>query len=84
MDYPLKYQIRLLINLLIMRWIYYVNCTECKSDNIWYDDLRGELFCADCGLVLERKYEIVSIPDIIDYMKSQEQKERAKMMKSLE
>lgn len=83
-DYSLKCQIRLLINYLIMRLIYYVECTECKSHNIWYDEKFGELFCQDCGLVLEERFQLISIPDIIDYMKILEKKEREEMMKSLE
>lgn len=67
-----------------MRIIFNRRCAECKSDNIWYDELKGELFCHDCGLVLERQNELISIPDIIDYMKGLERREKEKLMKSLE
>lgn len=37
----------------------------------------------DCGLVLEEKYAMISIPDIIDYLKKMEKAERKEMMKNL-
>ena len=83
MDYPLKVKIRPFINFLFMRLIYYVQCTECTSNNIWYDDKMGELFCQDCGLVLEEKFKIISIPDIIDYEKLLEKRERSRMMNEM-
>ena len=83
MDYPLKSNIRHLINLLNMRLIYYLQCAECESNNIWYDDLKGELFCQDCGLILEERFKLISIPDIIDYLKYLEKKERDEMMKKI-
>ena len=83
MDYSLKWDIRHLINLLIMRVIFNRRCTECKSDNIMLDELKGEVFCLGCGLILEERFKLISIPDIIDYMKILEKKERAKMMKKV-
>ena len=35
------------------------NCTECSSNNIFYDKHRAEIYCADCGLVL---VELSKIP----------------------
>lgn len=66
-----------------MRHIYYICCGECHSNNIWEDDKKGELFCMDCGLVLEEKYAMISIPDIIDYLKIIEREERKEMLKKL-
>lgn len=67
-----------------MRLIYYVCCGECESSDVWYDDEKGELFCRNCGLVLDEKYGMISIPDILDYLKMLEKEERKEMMKSLE
>ena len=66
-----------------MRNIYYIRCAECHSDNIWLDDKKGELFCMNCGLILEEKYAMISIPDIIDYMKIIEEEQRKELMQNL-
>jgi transcription initiation factor TFIIB len=34
---------------------YVKRCPECDSINLTYDEQRGEVICADCGLVVEEK-----------------------------
>jgi transcription initiation factor TFIIB len=34
---------------------YIKKCPDCGSSNVYYDDQKGEVICADCGLVLEEK-----------------------------
>ena len=41
-----------------MRMIFDVHCVECSSNNIWYDEEKGELFCQECGLILEERYSL--------------------------
>jgi len=35
-------------------------CPECKSQNIYFDDIRAETSCKDCGLVLYADYDYVA------------------------
>ena len=67
-----------------MRIIYNKKCPECQSHDIRYDESKGEIFCWNCGLILENRFELISIPDIIDYMKLIEHDERERMMRDLE
>jgi len=30
-------------------------CPECKSTDLFYDDIMGELVCSKCGLVIEEE-----------------------------
>lgn len=64
-----------------MRLFYNRQCDECESMDIGYDEWKGELFCLHCGLILEERYALISIPQIIEMMKSEEQKKMKELMK---
>lgn len=67
-----------------MQDIYYVICGECNHQGLIYDENKGELFCQNCGVILESRFEMASIPDILDFLHLEEKEQRKKMMKNLE
>lgn len=66
-----------------MRLIFNIQCDECESKEIAYDDSKGELFCLHCGLILEDRFSMISVPRLLEMMKAEEQKEREKLMSDL-
>lgn len=63
-----------------MRLIYNRKCDECESMDIRYDESKGEVFCLHCGLILEDRYALISIPRLWEMMKAEEKKERIQMI----
>ena len=48
-----------------MLFDYNGKCTECQSEELLYDKLKGEIFCRHCGLIIEDRYSFASIPDMM-------------------
>ena len=55
-----------------MRQIFTKECFECHSHNIFYDEHKGELFCFDCGLILDETFAFFSIEKHIQMINTSE------------
>lgn len=44
-----------------MKKIFTKKCPECQSHRIAYDEHKGELFCFDCGLILDETFALPTI-----------------------
>jgi len=58
-------------------------CNECQSSRIVIDELKGEAFCLDCGLIIDDKYSMFSIVDYMIMLKLQEKQERLHLMENI-
>ena len=66
-----------------MRLIFNIQCDECESMEIAYDDSKGELFCLHCGLILEDRFSMISVPRLLEMMKAEEKKQRLELQSEL-
>ena len=66
-----------------MRTLFNLRCNECNHEGLLYDESRGELFCQNCGLIIDDKYSIMSVPDILERLRLEEMNDRKELMKSL-
>ena len=62
-----------------MRLIFHLNCTECHRKGLIYDEKMGELFCQDCGMVIEDRFQMTRISIILEQLHLEEMEERRKM-----
>lgn len=67
-----------------MKKIFNRKCQECKSHRILYDELKGEVYCLDCGLIQDEVFSVFSIMKYEMMMKLQEDQMRHFLMKHLE
>lgn len=56
-----------------MRKIFTKKCNNCQSHKIVYDEHKGDLFCYNCGFVLDNIYEIIKISE---YQNNKEKEKR--------
>lgn len=47
-----------------MKKIFTKKCDECESHRIVYDEYKGELFCFDCGLILDETFALPTIQQL--------------------
>ena len=65
-----------------MRIIFDRQCNECHSNHIMLDEDKGEIFCLDCGLILEDKYSFFRLSAYLKMLDIIEAEDGKNLMKS--
>lgn len=64
-----------------MKVIFNRRCDECHSDQVMLDEAKGEIFCLECGLILEDKYSFFRLSEYLKMLNIIEAETRKNLMK---
>ena len=64
----------------IMKVIFNRRCDECYSDQVMLDEAKGEIFCLECGLILEDKYFFFRLSEYLKMLNIIEAEDRKNLI----